>query len=178
MDVIVWKTESDVKAAIFSVFVSYAYASATIKLEITIGEKCVKEAYRHIHPCLLKKRKTDRRKNPNCPPSAALFKMRFYISVWWCCTAGVAVMVPNSNSPQQANNHPVICTCSNYYPISNKYRTITGRNPHTQAAAGCKNPGREQLARSSDGSDQTAINQQRKHLSMRRMLTESQHLWL
>lgn len=33
-------------------------------------------------------------------------------------------------------NHPAICTCSNYYPITNKYRTITTRNPYAQAAAG------------------------------------------
>ena len=76
-------------------------------------------------------------------------------SLAWCQTPSLLT---------RPNNHPAICTCSNYYPISNKYRTITARNPHTQAAAGCKNPGREKLAGSSNSSDQTAINQQR-HIS-------------
>lgn len=128
---------------------------------------------KHMSVYVCEKRKKEEEKH-NWPPSVALLKMCFYISAWWRCTAGVPVVVPEPIFPQQANNRQVICTCSNYYPISNKYCTITGSNPHSQAAADCENPGREKLAGSSNGSDQTAINQQWKHLSTRRMLTESQ----
>lgn len=79
-----------------------------------------------------------------------VFKVCFYVSVSSRCTAGVPGVVPNSISP----HHPAICTCSNYYPISKKYRTITARNPHTQATTGCKNPGREKLAGSSNSRQQ------------------------
>lgn len=103
----------------------------------------------------------------NCPPSVALWFLKCVFtclchraaqraSLAWCQTPSLLT---------RPNNHPAICTCSNYYPISKKYRTITARNPHTQATAGCKNPGREKLAGSSNSSDQTAINQQR-HISL------------
>lgn len=51
--------------------------------------------------------------------------------------------------------------------------TLTPRLP--QAASGKekkekKNPGREKLAESNNGSDQTAINQQRKHLHVRNVV--------
>lgn len=111
----------------------------------------------------IKKKKAE---DNNCPPSAALWFLKCVFtclrrraaqraSLAWCQTPSLLT---------GPNNHPAICTCSNYYPISNKYRTITARNPHTQAAVGCKNPGREKLAGSSNSSDQTAINQQR-HVS-------------
>lgn len=101
----------------------------------------------------------------NCPPSEALW---FLKCVFTCLRRRSAqrASLARRQAPSlltRPNNHPAICTCSNYYPISNKYRTITARNPHTQAAAGCKNPGREKLSGSSN-SDQTAINQQR-HIS-------------
>lgn len=128
--------------------------------------KISRETDRAVWGRLKKKKKG---KDNNCPPSVALWFLKCVFtclhrrrraaqraSLAWCQTPSLLT---------RPNNHPAICTCSNYYPISNKYRTITARNPHTQAAAGCKNPGREKLVGSSNSSDQTAINQQR-HLSV------------
>lgn len=120
----------------------------------------------------MRKKKAD---DNNCPPSVALW---FLKCVFTClrCRASQRASLAWCQTPAlltRPDNHPAICTCSNYYPISNKYRTITSRNPHSQVPAGCKNPGREKLAGSSKSSDQTAINQQRQHLSMWRMLTEA-----
>lgn len=108
-------------------------------------------------------RKIKTAEDNNCPPSVALW---FLKCVFTCLCRGAAQRASLAwcQTPSlltRPNNHPAICTWSNYYPISKKYRTITARNPHTQATAGCKNPGREKLAGSSNSNDQTAINQQR-----------------
>lgn len=79
-------------------------------------------------------------------------------------------------------NRPITTQLSAPAPIIILLATNTAQLPAETPTPGLpqavKTQAREKLAGSSDGSDQTAINQQRKHLSMRRMLTASQHLWL
>lgn len=111
-----------------------------------------------------------------------LFVFFLFFSTCQCRSAAQQASLALRQTPSlltRPRNHPAICTCSNYYPITNKYRTITTRNPHAQAAAGweknkknkkIKNPGREKLAESNNGSDQTAINQQRKHLHVKNLV--------